>query len=186
MKRFIALFLVISFLGMHCATYERGEGLSLEPGQKPGVNLVFWKLDWQQVEGELIAVRGDSLLIKESESGTDVSVDIKDIRTIKIGRDSNLLSSFGFGLIIGAGFGAAIGWSGTPGKPGWGDPFHYDVTENIKNFGIFFGLIGALIGVMTGAAAGKDKTIQIEGKSDTELKEILKDLHKKARVPDFQ
>ncbi len=186
MKKFITLFLVISFLVMNCATYERGEELSLEPDQKPGVNLVFWKLDWQQVEGELIAVRGNSLLLKESESGADVSVDITDIRIITIVKNSNLLSSVCFGLIIGAGFGALIGWSGTPGEPGWGDLFHYDVTKNIIDFGIVFGLLGAVVGGITGAAGGKDKIIQIEGKSDSEIKKILEDLRKKARVPNFQ
>ena len=51
---------------------------------------------------------------------------------------------------------------------------------------IFLGAIGALTGLIVGGFLGKDKTIQIEGKSEAEIKRILDDLRKKARVPDFQ
>jgi len=37
-----------------------------------------------------------------------------------------------------------------------------------------------------GAAAGTDKTIQIEGKSSEEVEEALEKLRSKARIPDYQ
>jgi hypothetical protein len=177
MKKLIPLFLVVSFVVINCATYEKGRGINLEPGQKPGVNLVFWKLDWQQVEGELIAVRGDSLLIKESESGTDVSVDIKDIRTITIKKKSKALLGAGIGLLVGAGLGWAIAtaFEGSIGE---------EAVGNV--IGVALVPIGLIGGALISARAGKGKTIQIEGKSDSEIKEIFEELRKKARVPDFQ
>ena len=182
MRKFISLFLAVSFLGMNCATYKRGEGINLELGQKPGITLVFWKLNWQQVEGELIAVKENSLLLKELGTGVDTSVDIAEIRTITIVKKSNLLSGVGSGLIIGVGFGALIGWSLTDANS-W---FFSKTGENILGAGIILGLLGAVIGGITGALAGTDKTIQIEGKSDAEIKDILEDLRRKARIPNFQ
>jgi hypothetical protein len=64
MKKHIVLFLVISFLVMNCATYEKGEGINVEPGQKPGIKLVIQKKYYQEVKGELIAVKENSLLLK--------------------------------------------------------------------------------------------------------------------------
>jgi hypothetical protein len=52
--------------------------------------------------------------------------------------------------------------------------------------GIFFGLIGIILGGLQGGAAGIDKNIQVEGKSGTEINQVLEELRKKARVPDFQ
>jgi ABC-type transporter Mla maintaining outer membrane lipid asymmetry ATPase subunit MlaF len=45
---------------------------------------------------------------------------------------------------------------------------------------------GALIGGIIGATSGKDETIQIEGKSDSEIQETLEKLRKKARVRSIQ
>jgi hypothetical protein len=51
---------------------------------------------------------------------------------------------------------------------------------------LFFGIPGLLVGTVVGAIVGTDKTIQIEGKSDSEIKEALDYLGTKARVPDYQ
>lgn len=54
-------------------------------------------------------------------------------------------------------------------------------------FGLFWlGAFGALTGLISGGFLGKDKTIALEGKSDAEIKRILEELRKKARIPDFQ
>jgi hypothetical protein len=51
---------------------------------------------------------------------------------------------------------------------------------------IFFALPGALIGVIIGAVAGTDKTIQIEGMTDSEIEETLNKLRKKARIREYR
>ena len=52
--------------------------------------------------------------------------------------------------------------------------------------GLLGGIGGLLLGAIAGLALIPDKKIQFEGKSDTEIKNTLEELRKKARVPDFQ
>lgn len=186
MKKIIALLLIISFIVMNCVsynTYERGEGLKLEPGQEPGAKLVIQKTDGQQVRGELIAVKEKSLLLKKWKSGADVSVEIKDIKRITIVKKSKFLKGIGSGFLGGAGLGALLGLASGDDPPGC---FSMTAGQKALILGIFFGLIGIILGGLQGGAAGIDKNIQVEGKSEAEIQEILDDLRKKARVPDFQ
>lgn len=171
-KKIITLFVVMSFMGMNCATYEKGEGINLEPGQEPGAKLVIKKKDGQEIQGELIAVKKDSLLLKDAGSGADESVDVGDINKITIVKKSKALK---YGLLVGGGLGLIFGISEA------GEEVHGFIPSLIDGF-----VWGTLIGAIAGAVAGIDKTIQIEGKSDSEIKEVLEELRKKARVPDFQ
>ncbi len=50
---------------------------------------------------------------------------------------------------------------------------------------LFFGIPGLLVGAVVGSIMGTDKTIQIEGESDTEILEHLEYLRKQARIPDY-
>jgi hypothetical protein len=182
MKRLIALFLVISFLGLNCAKHELGEGISLEPGQKPGAKLVVQKKDGQKVKGELITVKQNSLLLKESESGEDVTAGVDDIKMITIVKESKTLTGVGLGFLAGATVGAIIGYvvDEAIGKG--------DLIWGPEHSALLGGAIGGLVGGISGGIIGanRSKTIQIEGKSSMEIKGILEDLRKKARVPDFK
>lgn len=182
MKKFIALFLVISFLGMNCAMHERGEGINLSPDQKPGVKLVIKKTDGQKVRGELITVKKDSLLLKDAGSGADVSVDVGDINKITIVKKSQFwkAAAFGFG---GVALGATLGCAAGDDPPGW---CSMTASDKALLAGIFFGLIGIFLGALAGLSDGIDYTIKLEGRSDSEIKDILEDLRKEARVPNFQ
>lgn len=173
MKKFIALFLIIAFIGMNCATYKKGEGINLAPGQKPGVIIIIQKTDGHQVKGELIAVKDNSLLLL-SESGTDVLVGIRDIKVIKIVKKSNI----GYGFLIGAAAFAAFG------ALAYRPSSFFDLGRGVE--ATMYGLLGGLLGILYAAIAGSDEIIQIEGKSDSEIEEALEKLRKKARVPDFQ
>jgi hypothetical protein len=178
MKKLIVLLLIITFMGMNCATYEREEDINLEPGQKPGAKLVIQKKDGQQVKGELIAVKKNSLLLKESGTEVDASVDIKDVSVITIVKKSKTSMGAALGLSTGVLIGA-INYSANK-KNSWGESFEATWT--------WFGLtiLGLLLGAGMGASAGKDKTIQIEGKTEKEIEITLEELRKKARVPNFQ
>jgi ribosomal protein L6P/L9E len=46
--------------------------------------------------------------------------------------------------------------------------------------------IGLGTGLLVGAHAGKDKTIQLEGKSESEVSQALAYLRKKARIRDYK
>ena len=182
MKKLIALVLVITFIGMNCATYEKGEGINLEPGQKPGAKLVIQKKDGEQIRGELIAVKKDSLLLKDSQTGADVAVDITETETIKIVRKSKAGKGALYGGLITFFIGYGIGVF--MDEEGGDDDIPAPLTAII--FGAIVAPIGILLGAFIGIYAGTDKTIQIKGKSEAEIKSILDDLRKKAKVPDFQ
>ena len=141
---------------------------------KPEMEETPWEKAGSDIKGELIAVKENSLLLKESETGADVVVRVNDIKVIKIVKKSKFL----LGLLIG-GVGGGLAFQLTmsaeqrmEGQPVLGT--------------IGFGILGALLGGIIGTYMGTDKIIQIEGKSDLEIKEVLEGLRKKARIPDFQ
>jgi len=131
------------------------------------------------IKGELITVKPNSLLLLDTE-GKDVSIDIGDIKVIKIVKKSKALLGAGLGIVVGGGGGALIslisGWS------------VYEGGEEMA--AVLVGGVGAvaglLIGGTIGAAVGKDKTIQIDGMSDLEIKEAMDKLRKKARIRDYK
>jgi len=154
MKKSIALFLVFSLVALSGNLYAK---------EKRGAKLIITKTDGQQIEGELITVKPNSLLLLDTE-GKDVSIDIADIRIIRIVKKGLLC-----GLLVGGGIGLIEGITGGE------DPFLDHFLDSI-----------ILIGIPVALIAGKDKKIQIEGKSDSEIKEVLEKLRKKARVRNFQ
>jgi len=169
-QKFIALFLVFSLLALSGNLFAK---------ERRGAKLIIAKKDAQQVEGELITVKPNSLLLLDAE-GKDVSVDIADIKVIRIVKKSKVWTGAGLGFLICGGSVAMYN--------------HLFFKENHESdlkhiFTAFLGLIGgaagALGGGFIGASAGKDKTIQIEGRPDLEIRETLEYLRKKARVPDY-
>jgi hypothetical protein len=108
-----------------------------------------------------------------------VSIDIADIKVIRIVKKSKALLGAGLGLIIlGGGTALSIAIFGT-----W-------ESDEVLDVALFGGAIGAaaglLIGGVTGALLGTDKKIQIEGMSDLEINEALDKLRKKARIRDYK
>ena len=183
MKKLIALVLVFSLLALSGNLFAK---------ERKGADLVIQKTDGHQIKGELIAVKENSLLLKEHDSGADVTVGVGEIKTITIVKKSKTGKGALYGFGIGATGGALAGGLLV-------EPSEYETCVNnecftekesrVNNalFGvIFLGAIGALTGLIVGGFLGKDKTIQIEGKSEAEIKRILDDLRKKARIPDFQ
>jgi hypothetical protein len=170
MKKLISLYLVFSILCLYGNLYAN---------ERRGANLVIQKTDGQQINGELIAVKENSLLIKEHDSGADGTAIVGEIKIITIVKKSKR----GKGALYGFGLGAIGG-----GLAG-GLLVEPEESTRVNNalFGvIWIGALGALTGLIVGGFLGKDKTIQIEGKSEAEIKEVLEELRKKARVPNFQ
>jgi len=191
-QKFITLFLIFSLLAINCSTLSRLEE-KRKKRKKHGANLIIQKTNGQQVSGELMTVKPDSLLLLNTE-GKDVSVDIEEIKVITVVKKSKAWSGVGAGLLGGAVGGAVIGiclWVlglpvmaifGEAGIESWMDDFQ-DVLWDAALIGAG---VGVLLGVSIGAASGKDKTIQIEGMSDLEIQETLDYLRKKARIRDYK
>jgi len=100
MKKFIALFLVFSILALSGNMFAK---------ERKGADLIIQKKYGQQVRGELIAVKENSLLLLGRESGVDVTVDIDNVKVITIVGKSKASGGAVLGLLIGAGVGAIVG-----------------------------------------------------------------------------
>ncbi len=169
-KKLISLFLVISVLSLSGNMFAK---------ERKGADLIIQKTDGQQVRGELIAVKQNSLLLLERESGADVTVDIEDVSEITHAGKSKVFQGFGAGLVVGSFLGATVG--AVASKYVYGDG-----SEITIGSAVIGGLAGLIAGGYIGESAGKDVTIQIEGKSDSEIQEILEELRIKARVKNAQ
>jgi len=139
--------------------------------KKKGAHLVVEKQDGQFIEGELLSVRENSLLLMTPGSGTGVTIDINEIEKIKIKRKNKS----GKGALIGAGacllIGAVVGANSDFGSETAGG-----------NLGVIAAVPGALIGGIIGAMIpGSYKTIPVKGKSPSKIKKIMEQLKKKAR-----
>jgi hypothetical protein len=77
---------------------------SLEARSRKGAYLRIEKKDGVKVEGELLKVSGETLLLFEKYSGRDSQVDLKDVKTLGVRRSHNTLAGLfgGLGLAIGA------------------------------------------------------------------------------------
>ena len=101
-KIFTALFLVFPLMMLSVKLYAK---------ERRGAKLIFTKKDGQLTEGELITVKPNSLLLLNTE-GKDVSVDIADIKVIKIVKKSKFWKGAGIGLSIAALTGVVAGTIG--------------------------------------------------------------------------
>jgi hypothetical protein len=155
-----------------------------------GIDLIIQKTNGKRVRGELIAVKRNSLLLKESFSGADASVAVNDMETIVIVKKSKALQQGGVGFLAGGTAGLLAGFSVYYSSTFFGLLGEVESKGYHPRFSVPYGLIGAavgtLIGVMTGAFAGQDEIIQIQGMPEVEIKKNMEELRKKARVPDFQ
>ncbi len=173
MKKLISLFLVFSLMMLSVNLYAK---------ERRGATLIITKKDGQRIKGELITVKPNSLLLLDTE-GKDVSVDIADIRVIRVVKRSKLLLGAGLGLLIGAGLGALVGLS-TDKDPLFGERVDPNLVPIY--WAAFFAGPGLLIGGFFGAAAGTDKKIQIVWMPDSKIQEKMDKLRKKARIRDYK
>ena len=169
-KKLISLLLAFSLVMLSVNLYAK---------ERRGAKLIVTKTNGQQIKGELITVKPNSLLLLNTE-GKDESIDIADIKVITIVKKSKVGKGALYGLLIGGVIGALEGIR--EGK----DAFIFSSSELAAMGALVFGLLGALLGAGIEAVAGTDKTIQIEGKSDLEIEEALDKLRKKARIRDYK
>jgi hypothetical protein len=166
-KKFIPLFLVFSIMTLSGNLFAK---------ERRGAILIITKKNGQQIGGELITVKKDALLLF---TGVDISIDIKDIKVIRIIKKSEV----GIGFLLGGSGGALIGFA-VYREPTGTSIGGIDPGRGFTALGC--GIVGGLIGLVIGLVAGTDKTIQIEGITDTQIQETLEKLRKKARIRDYK
>lgn len=157
---FVALILVVSALFLPSA---------LAAKERRGANIIVTRLDGSKAQGELIAVKQDSLLL--ISNGTDLSVALADIKTVRIVKKSRALKF----ALIGFATGAAEGFFVANA-----DPEDRELKVSIFWAGVIGGaqaLIGAGIGLLSGA----DAVLPFEGERDEVVKRYLDKLKGRSR-----
>jgi hypothetical protein len=168
-KKFISLFLVFSLMMISVNLYAK---------ERRGAKLIITKKDGQLIEGELIIVKPTSLLSLDTY-GKDVSIDIADIKVIRIVKKSKIWKGAVPGILIGVVTGTIVGV--LTAKESFIGP-----TLNVLAGGVYYGFFGLLIGGAIGAIAIKDEIIQIEGRTSLSIEYILDKLRKKARIRNYK
>ncbi len=143
---------------------------SLLAREKRGATLIVTLKDGHFVEGELIAVKPDSLLLL---AGRDESVALAEIRSVRVVRKSRALVGGLCGLAAGVALTAAVAGGTDLG------PF-----SDLGDFAVAMTCVPSAIGVGAGAGAlaGKDKIIRFEALTEPQVRAALVYLRKKARI----
>ena len=178
MKKIMTLVIGVSLLFPSVALFAK---------ERRGAQLVITKTDGKEKRGELIGVKQDSTLVLESSSGIGESVDLSEIKTIKMAIGSNTEAGGRLGLIVGGTIGAiagcVIGYNELKPK----NPIKPLGAVAGAAGGGFFGIIaGGLLGGAIGSSIPDYETFQIEGKSQDEIKAVLEILRTQARIPEYQ
>jgi hypothetical protein len=190
MQNILVLIVASAFVFQNCATTTKGTSQEMPVTSNPtgakitkkGAFLVIQKKNGEQIIGELIAVKKSGLLL--NISGMDGEVEINDIRQIKIENKSQagrgaINGLIAAGAVMAAGEIVALIYAGPPSDfMAWGG-------RQVLG-AIYFGSIGAGIGALIGALAGKDEVFQIEGCAPKRLPIILAKLRTQARFPEYQ
>ena len=144
---------------------------ALSARERRGANLVITLKDGHFVTGELIAVKPDSLLLLAEK---DESVDLAGIRSIRIVRKSKARLGGVYGILAGT----LIGGIEVALEGG----ARVEIGLGI----VFGGILGGVVGLGVGAIAGTDKTIQFEGKSESDVRQALAYLRGQARIRNYK
>jgi len=176
-KKFTTLLLIVSLMTIGCATM----GMRKQGGH--GATLIITKTDGQLIEGELITVKPNSLLLLNTE-GKDVSVDIADIKVIRIKKKSKANLGAGIGGAIGGGIGLYKIVSACKAEDADGSFYSYFLLGSLVVPAA--AIVGAVIGGGIGALVRGDDVIYLTGMTDSEIKEALDKLRKKARIRDYK
>ncbi len=148
----------------------------LDAKERRGAQIKITNKDGGRLEGELITVKPDSLLLLSPE-GKDVSAEIAGIESVQIKKKSKV----GMGLLVGAAVGVTtgliVGLSDTEG-------FLHELTVYITT--PILGGVGLAAGGITGVLLSQPETIKISGAGEAEIAAAMNKLRKQARIPDFR
>ncbi len=146
--------------------------------ERRGATVIVTLKQWSQASGELIAVKPASILLLES-SGRDLSIELAELRSVRVLKKSKAGAGAFFGLVVGAAGGYFGGYASAVASGACPD---CEAPLSGYMFGIISGLIGLGVGGMIGDAAGRDVVIPIGGQTGPELAVQVRKLRQYARV----
>jgi small nuclear ribonucleoprotein (snRNP)-like protein len=149
--------------------------------RKFGRNLFIKMKDGRTVEGELLAVKGDLLIMMEASSLTGVEVQLGEALYLKVNKKSKFLQGLELGFLSGAATGGVIGLLSGDDEKGW---FAMTAEEKALLGALGFGILGMSIGGIAGAIAGIDESIDLTSMSPAQMNLILNKLKSYSRIAD--
>jgi len=150
--------------------------------KRKGAQVQIMKSESEVIEGELLRVKDNSLLVMTTGSDTGVTVDMNEIILIRIKKKRTFGKGAGSGLLVGVGIGIVAGLAGKYDGEG--------ILVKNKGQGAFvggltLGVLGLAVGGIAGSVGGEYyKKIQVEGKSPYKIKKIMLKLKEMARFND--
>ena len=175
-KKFLALFLVFCLFALSG---------NLSAQARKGVKVSVATIDGQTVDGELISVKRDSLLILDAETQADTSLNMSDIKTILVNNKARIIELGVAGALLGVALQGLIQKTDRKTTHAVGGDDDQNISQEATSF-VEYGSIGLGTGALLGAVVGMNKEIQIQGRSDADLQQDLEKLSKKARVKGIQ
>jgi hypothetical protein len=137
--------------------------------------------DGRTVEGELLAVKGDLLIMMEASSLAGIEVQIGEVLYLKVNKKSKFLQGLQLGFLSGAATGGMIGLLSGDDEEGW---FAWTAEQKALFGALGFGILGMSIGGIAGAIAGIDESIDLTSMSPAQMNLILNKLKSYSRIAD--
>jgi hypothetical protein len=146
----------------------------LDAKERRGTQLVISKRDGVVVQGELLAVKEENLIIMDESTPGGVTVSLRDARLVKVVKQGKAGPILGFAL-LGGFVGGATGYAVGSGHDG----FLSDIDK------VAGGAIGAGIGIVAGGlvgiVAGSNKTFTIANADPASIRNVIDHLRPLAR-----
>ncbi len=129
--------------------------------------------DGRFISGELLAVKGNELIIHDKSIDRGFTVNIAQVSEIWIKKKSRVLTGMAIGLIAGLGIGAGIAKSAR-------EPYS-DLEGSAAIVALYSPLCAATIGGLIGAVESRPKKIFVKGQPPIQVEGILRYLENHAR-----
>jgi hypothetical protein len=152
--------------------------------ERQGSLLRIVRNDGTTVTGELIAVRGNSLLLVEEHSAEGMSISFTEIRNLDIVRETQAVGGAVIGLLGGTLLGACVGYLVTPSSPSsWLFPANFGKAIAAGRGAGIGSLAGLAFGTIIGASRPTHIRLIEEGHLRMTETEVLRKLRSLAKVP---
>jgi hypothetical protein len=129
-----------------------------------------------QFTGEVIGVRADAIVL-ETGQGKVETVAIKDIRSVRIYRRSQIFP----GIVVGVLAGGGLGYLLSEGR--YSRMFLGEIS--IAAYTALGVTLGGLVGGVSGGLMGKDKTYDLTRMTAPQIDKLMAHLRKNARIPKY-
>ena len=164
----------VSLTVLLAAILISGVPVSLDAQDRRGAELVVTAKNGNIFQGELVALKADSLLLIDHATGRDVSVALVEVSVIRVARESKALTGLLIGFVPGA-VGGAV----------WGAHAGDEDMAGLAAVagGLFVGGIAGLVGLAAGLGLGLDTVVPYGDLPEAEGAAFLVKLDRHARAP---